>query len=380
MSKILRIFILLLILVNGYNANAKQRWLEVSTQSKINQIIGGKSIRNYWVVDDHFTILNYIDGNCVSYPINNLFSNKKIRNYTPIIIDDNRLIVLLVDLDWKTYITEINNGIITQYAYVATYPIQRVNKVGETLYATGDFGLILKLENNKQWVNILSPIKSHIRVARVDKNGILWLGTNGEGIFSWDGTKFTSHQNPLDIAKTSVSDIICKDEAVFFLTANNENYQLIDSIARKIEQKGSPFSEGLRLISKGHYKITLQNKKTRYISTTYNIKSFVELDDNHALLLTTDNQLLYDQEYTGNLFLDYASLYGLEGPQFTFTSFDLNTGSSTDSYYKLLHPGIIFSDFNTDNYLDILLFNVTDSRHPYLFLNNQNNYFMRIKG
>ena len=375
MSKFLKIFILLLILVIGHNADAKQRWLEISTKSKINKIIGGKSIHNYWIVDDHYTILNYLDGNCVSYPMNNLFSNKKIRNYTPVLIDDNRLIVLLIDLDWKTYIAEINDGIITQYDFVAPYPIKRVNKVGETLYATGDFGLILKLENNKQWINILSPIKSHIRVARVDKKGVLWLGTNGEGIFSWDGVRFTTYQKPLEIAKTSVSDIICKDDAVYFLTANNEDYQLIDSIARKIERKESPFSEGLRLISKGHYKITSQNKETRYISTTYNIKSFVELDDDHALLLTTKNQLLYDQEYTGNLFLDYTSLYGLEGPEFTFTSFALNTGSSASSYYNLLQPGIIFSDFNNDNYLDVLLFNVTDSRHPYLFLNNQDNYF-----
>ena len=375
MKRILFITFLFFFIAFGNNATAKQRWIEISTQSKINKIIGGKSIHNYWVVDDQYTILNYIDSTCIPYPLNTLFSNRNIRKYYQFVIEDNLLVVVLVDLDWKTHIASINNGIITQYDYVAPYPIKRVNKVEETLYATGDFGLILKLENNKQWVNISSPITSHIRITRVDNKGILWLGTNGEGLYSWDGVKFTAYQNPLEISKTAINDIICENETVFFMTSNNEEYILVDSIARKIEQKESPFSEGLRLISKGHFKITSQNNETRYISTTLNIKSFVELEDKHALLLSSDNKLLYDQEYTGNLFLDYASLYGIEGPGFTFTSFNINTGNSVSSYYKLMHPGIIFSDFNTDNYLDVLLFNVTDTRHPYLFLNNQDNYF-----
>lgn len=372
MNQILKLFFLLFLLASAPSANAKQRLRTINTPNKIIQIIGGKSLEDYWVVDEHKTILHFQDGQWISYPISDLFSNITIRKFHPIYVEYDRLIILLTDTDWKTYISEIDQGKIIRYSYVAPFPLHRITKVSNKLYLTGDFGLLIKLENN-EWKRINSPIQSHINAAKSDQNGILWLGTNGEGIFSWDGAKFTTYNNKID--KSIITEIKSFEDDLYFRSVNGEVYKLYNGNPQRIKIDEFPFPKDRPLISNGHYKILSKDKKTLSIPNAYKIKSYKELNDGQFLLLTQNLGLLYNQEYFGNFFLNYTSIFGLEGPEFTFSGFEFASVEQQNKLYNNLKPSIVFSDFNKDDYLDILLFNISDHRRPYLYLNNTQNYF-----
>lgn len=374
MKQILKLFFLFFLLASAPYANAKQRLRTINTPNKIIQIIGGKSLENYWVVDEHKTILHFQDGQWISYPFSDLFSNTEIRKFHPIYVEDDRLIILLTDTDWKTYISEIDQAKIIRYSYVAPFPLHRVTKVSNTLYSSGDFGMLIKLENN-EWKRIATPIQSHINAVEPDPNGILWLRTNGEGIYSWDGVEFTSYNNHEEIKKSTLTDIRSFENGLYIRTINGKVYRLSDQNLERINVDESPFPIEAPLISNGHYKIASKDGKIFSFPIAYKIKSYQELEDGQFLLLSQNLGLLYNQEYSGNFFLNYASILGIEGPEFTFSGVDFTYSDYQNKLYNNLRSGIIFSDFNKDDFLDILLFNISDFRRPFLYLNNTQNYF-----
>ncbi|HAF30449.1 MAG TPA: hypothetical protein DCG75_15510 [Bacteroidales bacterium] len=373
MGRIFKIFLLFLVFAG--NAEAKLRWTPIVTPDKIIRVVGGESLKNYWVLDEHNVIFHFNEDKWIAYPSHLFFSEYQTRIYNPILISENHLIVLLTDLDWKTHFAEIKEGKITYNNFTSRFPIHGILNVKGTLYATGDFGSIYKLENSS-WKEIPSPIKTHIISTEYDHKGDLWLGTKGEGIFSWNGKEFYSYSVPKEITKSTLTDIKCLNDSVYFCTSNNIIYTLINKQAYQITSNQSPFLNSLSLLSNGYYKIISKSKKTRFIPFLYRIKSFKELNDGRsALLLTQNSELYYDQEYDGNFFLDQASIVGLEGPDFSFEGFDLEPNDGHLRFYTRLRPGIILNDFDKDNHSDILFFNVSDKRHPYLFINNKNNYF-----
>jgi len=182
MKRNLKIFILFLFIAFSIKANAKEKWVPVKTPKAIAGIIGGNSINDFWLLDNHRTILHFTGSQWKAYPFEKLFSPARIRSYRPILMDNNRLFVLMTESDWKTHIAEIRNGKIIRYSIVVNNPLYRITNVTGTLYATGDFGLILQLKNGR-WKKVNSPIHSHIYSAVAGKKGILWLGTSGRGRF-----------------------------------------------------------------------------------------------------------------------------------------------------------------------------------------------------
>ncbi len=379
MKRNLKIFILFLFIAFSIKANAKEKWVPVKTPKAIAGIIGGNSINDFWLLDNHRTILHFTGSQWKAYPFEKLFSPARIRSYRPILMDNNRLFVLMTESDWKTHIAEIRNGKIIRYSIVVNNPLYRITNVTGTLYATGDFGLILQLKNGR-WKKVNSPIHSHIYSAVAGKKGILWLGTSGRGLFSYNGRKFKKYSLPNKIAKAILSQMKIIHDTLYINTSKNISYKMAKGIFYPVPPKQSPFTTMIKLMGNGYYKIVSQNNKTQRIPYLYKIKSFKELGDDHALLLTQNNQLFYDQQVTGNFFLDFASIRGLAGPEYSFVPFATEPGNATNSLYHKLRPGIVFSDFNNDFYQDILLFNVSNERHPFLYFNNQKNYFNNFAG
>jgi len=365
---------LFLLLVFYNNTEAKVKWEPIKTPGKISQIIGGHSLNNYWVLDNQNTILHFFHGKWISYPLKRLFPTQSLRQYNPILVQDNLLIVLLVDLNWNTHFAEILDGKIIHFSYVAETPLYRVTKVANSLYATGDFGIVLKLENN-HWKKIPSPITSHIFSATTDQKGKLWLGTFGQGIFSWDGTQFREYPIPQEVTHAFIPEMKFIQDTLYINTSKEFVYKFYDNDFHKIAVDQSPFAKAEKFTQNGYYQITKQNNETRWIPYLYKIRSFQELPDGHALLLTQSLQLFYDHKVNGNFFLDFTPTVGLEGPNFSFSGINPKPGESRNTLYRITSPGIVFSDFNNDHFPDILLFNVSDKRRPYLFLNNQENSF-----
>ncbi len=379
MKRSLKIFTLFLFIVFSNSVTAKVEWEPLKTPGKTKLIIGGASLNDFWLLDNENTILHYVRGNRNAYPFDKLFSTTHLRHYHPILAGKDRLFVFLTDIDWKTRIAEIKNGKIISYAFVVEAPLYRITKTSNSLYATGDFGIILKLQDG-HWEKLLSPIHSHIRSAVADKKGVLWLGTNSEGVWSWNGKEFHNFKSPAEITKTPITGMKIIRDTLYINTSKNVPYKMYNGVFHAVPPEQTPFTSTTSLMSNGYYKIVSKNNKVRFIPYLYKIKSFKELRDGHALLLTQNNQLFYDHQVTGNFFLDFTSILGLEGPKYSFTPINTEPGSAKNSLYHKLRPGIIISDFNNDFYQDILLFNVSDERHPFLYLNNRNNYFNNFAG
>ncbi len=375
----LKIFILFLFIVFSNSVTARVKWESLKTPTQAKFIIGGASLTNFWILDEENRILHNVRDKWTVYPFNKLFSVAHFRSYFPMLVEENRLFIFLTDTDWKTHIAEIRDGEIIRYAFVANAPLYRITKVSNTLYATGNFGIILKLQDG-HWMQLSSPIHSHIHSAAADKRGILWLGTNNEGVWSWNGKEFRHFNNPVKITKVPVNGMKIIRDTLYINTSKDVSYKLYNGIFHPVPPQRTPFISTVKLMHNGYYKIVSNNGKVRYIPYLYKIKSFKELSDGHALLLTQSHQLFFDHHVTGNFFLDFASRLGLEGPKYAYIPMNTEPEVAKNSLYLKLRPGIIFSDFNNDFYQDILLFNVSDERHPFLYLNNQSHYFNNFAG
>ena len=369
----------MLFVVFSNSMAARVKWEPVKVPARAKLIIGGNSLTNFWILDEENNILHNVRGKWTVFPLNKLFSVAHFRSYLPLLVEENRLIIFLTDTDWKTHIAEIRNGKIIHYALVTNAPLDRITRVSQTLYATGNFGIILKLQDG-HWIRLSSPIHSHIHSSAADKRGTLWLGTNNEGVWSWNGKEFHHFDRPDEITKVAVSGMKIIRDTLFINTSKGVPYKLYHGVFHPVPPQRTPFTGTAKLMHNGYYKIVSNNGKVRYIPYLYKIKSFKELRNGHALLLNRSHQLFYDHQVTGNFFLDFASRLGLEGPKYAYMPINTEPEVAKNSLYLKLHPGIIFSDFNNDFYPDILLFNVSDERHPYLYLNNRGQYFNNFAG
>ena len=374
MKNLMAFFSLFLFFIFSVSAQGKIKWEPVKTPVKVEQIIGGKSLHNFWLVDDKKNFWHFVDGQWKNYSFKQLFPDVSFRFLHVMFLKPDKLFALLTDLDWHTHITMITKGKIIPFGDVAENPIYQIVSTSHTLYATGDFGLMLKLENG-QWQKIHTPIHSHISFALPDKKGNIWLGTFNEGLYLYNGKTFKKIKSPPGEKRNSIVELKIIRDTLYVNTSRNISYKFYNKALHLISSGKSPFLNKIKLSRNGYYKIVTNNNKTRLIPFTYKIKSFKELDDGHALMLTQNNNLFYDCHVNKNFFINFAPIMGLDGPKYSFKPFFMEPWEAKNSLYGKLRPGIIFADFNNDHFQDILFFNISDERHPFLFLNNQNNYF-----
>ena len=360
--------------ISFQEVSAKVKWEPLKTPHGIARIIGGNSLNDFWVLDNNNLIYHFNLGRWDRFPHEKIFPQVNSRYYNPILVGENHVFVLMTTYNWKTYIAEIKNRKIIRYNIVTKNPLYRITRVGNTFYATGDFGLILKLENG-QWKKISSPMHTHIFAETAGKKGTLWLGTQSEGIFVYNGKAFRHFPLPKKEAKSAVTKMLMLHDTLFINTEKNKSYKLCGTKFYPIPESQTPFHKKTELLKNGYYKIVSQDNKVFFIPYFFKIQSFKSLPNGHALLLSSNHQLFYNRKISGNFFLNFAALYGLKGPEYSFIPFDMFPGKAEKTRYQKMRPAILLTDFNHDLYEDILLFNVSDERHPFLYLNNHHHYF-----
>ncbi|MBN2615924.1 MAG: VCBS repeat-containing protein [Bacteroidales bacterium] len=371
----LKIVILFLLLSQVMFARVNSRWIPLKTPTKITQIIGGKSINNFWLMDEHNSILHFVNNQWKTFHLGSLVLDQNYRLIRPVVIDSNRILVLIIDLKWKTHLVEIAHNTIIHHDLVAPYPLYQITQVDQSLYATGNFGVIYQYKNGR-WRKLNGPIQSHIHSTAVDKkHHILWLGTNSEGLFSWDGKQFKNYRIPKDDNKSVLAEILIINDTLFINTGNNRSYFLNSSALEPISNEQAPFFTPLKLTHDGYFQIKTSQQNVFHVPYSIKMSSYAQLDDGHVLLLNQSNQLYSEYRYNGNFFNDFAAVSGIEGPRFNFTSSSISQGVPISSLYRKLRPSIVISDFNMDEFPDILLFNISDVRRPYFYLNTPENYF-----
>ncbi len=356
-------------------ASKKTKWKPVETPVPMEQIIGGSSINDFWTWDINRNIFHYYAGRWKTYPLKKLFAPVTIRSYQPVWLQKNRLIVLLTDLDWKTHITEINDGKIIRYGWVSANALTEIVPFNGHIYALGNFGSIHKLVDGK-WKKIVTPIQSHIFSAAADQRGTLWLGTRRQGIFAYKHNKFKQYKLPGDSWNEAITGLSMKEDTLFIRTSKGNTFKMAGDTFVVAKAAPSLFNTAITLMSNGYYKVVSRNNKAWYIPYFYQLLSFKSLQDGHAFILTQNHQLLYDEQVSANFFLDFSSIRGLEGPKYSLPTIIRRS----HSIYSKLSPGITVADFNHDHHQDILLFNVLDKRRPFLFINNRSQYFNNLSG
>ena len=340
-------------------------------------IVGGESLKDFWTLGANGNLYHFLSGNWKTYPKKVLFSPVSFRSYLPVLLQPNRVIILLTDMDWHTHLTEINRGKIIRYGIISHNAITQTLLFRHHLYALGNFGSVLKLSNGK-WLNIDSPIQSHIMSAINDKNNYLWLGTRRQGLFSYDGKKFRHYKLPGKTSNEAISSLKTSGDTLFAITSKGTVLRLTGDSLSSVTELKNPFNKKITLLSNGYYKIVSRKNKIWYIPYFYKLLAFKELHNGRALILTSDNRIFYSHYVKYNFFLNFATLADLEGPKFSYTPRPGFLQGESPSLYNKMSPGIIFSDFNHDNYDDILFFNVSDERHPFLYLNNRHHYFNNV--
>ncbi len=373
MHRKIKIIVLFLFLIFSPGSKAKTKWEKLPSPENIKLIVGGKSLHDFWLTNNENNLLHFTENKWTIYPFHQLYSAGPIRSFVPILTGNDRLFVLITKKSWKTHIVEIKNGEIIHYHYVSESPLYSIVNVSGKLYATGNFGIILQLIHG-HWEKINSPIHTHISAVIADNNGILWIGTSGEGVFAYNGKTFTRFKLPGIAEKTTVAEMQFIHDTLYINTSKGKifkktSYRLYPVSSGKIAFRGST-----QFLATGYYRIVSAPNKIRYIPYLFKIKSFKELNDGHALVITQDEKLFYDRAVKNNFFLNFAPILGVKGPEYTYSSNSI-LGNSISSLYRKLRPGILIADFNRDNYQDILLFNISNQRHPFLYLNNKEHYF-----
>jgi hypothetical protein len=375
MNRKLNIVILFLLILATVKAESHTKWTLVdSVPNNITQTIGGANLSDYWLVDKDYSIYHFANNIWLKYSKSFLFGGLKVRSFHPFILHDRQVMVLLVDMDWKTHFASINRGKVIRYAYVADKPVYHLVEDSSQVFVCGNFGVLVQLIHG-EWKQMPTPIHTHIHSAVLDAQGKLWLGTNGEGVFQWDGVHFKQYAVPEDILTHPVIDMQYLRDTLFVNTSNGTVYAFYKQAFHPVDPVFSPFFEPIRLMANGYYKISFDDVKHFEIPYFYKIKSFKVMADGHALLLTQDHQLFYNQNIRGLFFLDFAPVFGLDGPRFSYLSKMKEPGNAKNTVYDKLMPGVIWSDFNNDHYPDLLFFNISDQRRPYLYINNQRNGF-----
>ncbi len=361
-------------MVSIYGIDARVKWEPLKTPGKIAQVIGGNSLNDYWLLDSQKTILHFDHGKWVSFPFHDLFPGLKARIYNPVLLNKDLLVVLLVDYQWRTYVAEIRKGKIRCFGYVCESPLYHVTLAGSVFYVTGDFGMVLKFTDD-HWSQVPSPITAHIFSAVSDSKGTLWLGTFGQGLFSWDGKHFREFPLPEEVGNANIPEMKFYHDTLYVNTSREITYRFVNHRFRKVDPKQSPFIRKEVFTKEGYYVLKGHGSFAKQVPYLYKIRAFQTLSDGHSLLLTQSEELMTDRQVKGNFLMDFASVFGLSGPEFSFGGVNPKPGESKNSLYRITRPEIIISDFNNDRRPDILLFNISDRRRPYLFLNENNGSF-----
>jgi len=251
MIRVLKTVLFVLLIFLNEKMVAHTKWLPVdSIPENITQLIGGAGLTNYWLVDKDYSIYHFDGKNWKVFPKDMLFGKQKVRSYHPFLLHGGQVMVLLVDMDWKTHFASINRGKIIRYAYVAANPVYHLVGDSSQLYACGNFGLLVKLIHGR-WQQLATPIHTHIHSAVLGAQGKLWLGTNGEGVFRWDGAHFKQYVVPEEIASKAVLDMKYLHDTLFVNTSNNAVYAFYQQVFHPVDPACSPFTESARLMANG---------------------------------------------------------------------------------------------------------------------------------
>ncbi len=372
------ILIFIFLITLQLNAETTVQWKKFATPFKIKRIIGGKSIKDLWILNDEFVISHLKNGRWQQYKMPKHLIAENFRSISDIYYSGEKIIFLIVDKGWKTHLLELKDGKITVNKYISPYPLHQIIKAKNNLYIIGDFGQIAYYHNNK-WTSIKSPINNHILSAVFQKyNNRLWLGTKSEGIFYWDGKNIKKDNVPKEIRKELIKKMKVVSDTLFIQTANHKVYYRYQNKYNEISKPDRFFYPSIEILRNGFYHIKTKSNKDYKVPYSLKLRSFKTLENGVLMITDQSGNLYYESPTEHCYFYNVADISGISGPEYYYSSLDINPYYWNFISNKNQTPGIIIDNLYGNKYQDILLFNILKKRNPYLFQNGINNKFSDV--
>lgn len=338
----LNVFILLLLFTGGfYDLHTQQKW----KWEKINYpfpeevyILSAASSNDFWIRTKEGNLIRYINNKAITY--------KTIipSGYTRIFITaaaNNEFVAAAMDNQWRTHFYYFSHGKWRKDPLVFHLPMQSLNKIDDNLvYAIGNFGAMLKYQNNS-WTEIKTPLKSHINLFKFISPQKIFLLTNSEGVFLFDGNAFTK----LQFEEKNKADIINLNgysDTIFALDSKGKIYRFSNNVFVLDNSLKNKYVFGYRENS-AYNDVVLTTDHHKYmkmkIPSTYRFTSYISYHKDSLLFSEQDGSIYKTGTTENNYFTNLSKVLNIKSDDYTFNNI-----------------GGIY-DFNNDRLPDIMAFN-----------------------
>ncbi|NOX18123.1 MAG: VCBS repeat-containing protein, partial [Chlorobi bacterium] len=320
------------------------KWEKLASPSVINPIIvSGKSLSDFWILDSKGILFHFKEKKWIDFPLKTEEDLSQIKISKT---DENSFLLAGIDNSWRTHIYHFKNGKWSKDSLIIKNPITQILILNKNdIYLGGNWATFYRYRNEK-WEQINCPFKNHLNMA-ADKNGKIWFGVRGEGVFSYDGKSFEKYRIE-DNLKTDIYIRANQNGSIMFRVSNGEEYyfdgvKFVKEKVTKNKKDNAPF---------GYEKVDIpETKESITVPGSLRFNLLKRLDDG-SILLTTKENALYAANISGNNFFEDLSLaYKVEGHK--------NSASN----------GAAFIYFDDDNLPDIFTFNDGHGEYSELYRN-----------
>lgn len=315
-------------------------------------IISASSSNDFWVITNSGDLIHYLNGRTSNYETIIPHDYSRL-SFTA--LSNKSFIVTAMDNQWRSHIYYFSEGKWKKDPMIFRLPLQSIHKISDSLvYAIGNFGTMLKYENSK-WTEIKTPLKSHINFLEMTSSSQIFLLTNSEGVYSFDGTTFTKVpfevENKWDLTSIKAfghDTIFVMDSKRKLYSYNNGKFVKDNSTGRKLifgDSENTAFFE-----------YALKTDHVNYLHVKIpSIYRFINYKSFHAdsILCSERGGDIYKAGIAkSNYFTNLSRPFNIKSNEHTFN-----------------HLGAVF-DFNNDSLPDIITGNRSTKQSLTFFINN----------
>ncbi len=346
------------------NSWEKIQWEKIETDfNEQLSYVGGNSKNNFWLQNVSNMLLHIEHNKVKTYTPP---SNLKFLETNYFRISDNHFFCATINSQWQGEIYNIYNNIWTRFNITTSVPIRHFYQTANgNLFLTGDFGLLLKFNNN-EWEIIKTPFKSHIIKAEVNANK-LYLATRNNGIVLFENNNFTFLSKKYKTTK----DVKIIDGILYAFTINNRIIEITDTIESEVNnsellkyfipENSSKFGFAERNIIYNNEKIEIIFPQDYNIfPTNRGNENVIVLQDSSIILLSSVGDIFISKKEKDNYFTNLALLYRID---------DLPASNNT---------GVRFFDANNDGTNELLVLNKNYGNYLTLYQGVKNSAFANI--
>ena len=354
------IFVSSLLSIFSFPQNIRIKLEEIKNPSdNVIRVLSGNSLNDFWVNDANGNLYHFFENRWKKFDgPQGFISNTSI--ITP--DSDSNFLMMLWDKEWRTHFFKFTGKSWLKLPFIHPYPIQKFIKYNNKVnYIIGNFGSLLKYERDSITI-IKTPIEEHLISAVAESKDVVWIGTQGNGIFRYDGKNFKPYKIK-DQAKTWISAIwISEKKNIYVQTHHNEIYTLKNDTFIQVDNSNDsiphlPDKFGFILYTSNDQKYP---STSFYIPKEKDISSICRLKDNTYIFSSTSGKLFTGKECNQLFFYDLASSFGVAG----------------DARNQVLTAA--FRDLNGDNQPELFMLNFDYTKSLKVFLNEKDHKFTEI--